>query len=75
MSGLKFTLTDVTPFLPDNLSGLKKNYIQACYKRFENFGNVLIKIPVFSKLVDCTTRNLFEINFFTGSFKKNISHS
>ena len=28
MSGLKFTLPDVTSFLPDNLSGLKKDYIQ-----------------------------------------------
>ena len=74
MSGLKFTLTDVTPFLPDNLSGLKKITFRPA-KRFENFGNVLIKIPVFSNLVDCTTGNLFEINFFTGSFKKNISHS
>ena len=26
MSALKFTLSDVTSFLPDNLPGLKKNY-------------------------------------------------
>ena len=30
MSGLKFTLSNETSFLPGNLSGLKKNYIQAC---------------------------------------------
>ena len=30
MSGLKFTWYGVTSFHPDNLSGLKKNYIQAC---------------------------------------------
>ena len=29
MSALKFTLSDVTSFLTDNLSGLKKSYIQA----------------------------------------------
>ena len=29
MFGLKFTLSDVTSFLPDNLPGLKKNYAQA----------------------------------------------
>ena len=28
MSGLKFTLSDATSLLPDDLSGLKKNYIQ-----------------------------------------------
>ena len=28
MSGLKFPLPDVTSFLPDNLSGLEKDYIQ-----------------------------------------------
>ena len=28
MSGLKFTLPDATLLLPDDLSGLKKNYIQ-----------------------------------------------
>ena len=27
MSGLKFTLLDVTSFLPDNLLGLKKSYL------------------------------------------------
>ena len=27
MSGLKFTLLDVTSFLPDNLFGLKKSYL------------------------------------------------
>ena len=30
MSGLKFALFDVTSFLPDKLSGLEKNNIQAC---------------------------------------------
>ena len=30
ISSLKFTLSDVTLFLPDNLSGIKKIYIQAC---------------------------------------------
>ena len=30
MSDLKFTLSAVTSFLPDNLSGFKKNYIQTC---------------------------------------------
>ena len=30
MSGLKFS-SEVTSFLPDNLSGLKKNYIQAWF--------------------------------------------
>ena len=30
MSGLKFTLFDVTSVLPENLSGLKKNYFQTC---------------------------------------------
>ena len=30
MSGLKFTLCDLTSVLPDNLSGLNKNYIEAC---------------------------------------------
>ena len=30
MSGLEFTLSTVTSFLLDNLSGLKKSYIQAC---------------------------------------------
>ena len=29
-SGLKFTLSDVISFLPDNRSGLEKIYIQAC---------------------------------------------
>ena len=28
LSGLKFTLSDATSLLPDDLSGLKKNYIQ-----------------------------------------------
>ena len=28
MSGLKFTLSDATSLLTDDLSGLKKNYIQ-----------------------------------------------
>ena len=28
MSGLKFTLSDVSSFLPDNLSGLKKSHIK-----------------------------------------------
>ena len=31
MSGLTFTLSDVTSFLLDNMSGVKKNYIQACH--------------------------------------------
>ena len=30
MSSLKFTLSDVTLFLPDNLCGLKIKYMQAC---------------------------------------------
>ena len=30
MSGLKFALSDVTLFLPDNLCGLKIKYMQAC---------------------------------------------
>ena len=30
LSGLKFTLFEVTSFLPDNFSKLKKNYIEAC---------------------------------------------
>ena len=30
MSGLKFTLCDVRSVLPEYLSGLNKNYIQAC---------------------------------------------
>ena len=29
-SSLKFTLFDVTSVLPDNLSGIKKNYFQTC---------------------------------------------
>ena len=33
MSGLKYTLSDITSFLPNNLFGLKKNYIQACTDR------------------------------------------
>ena len=36
MSGLKFTLSTVTSFLPDNLSGLKKSYIQACLVIFRS---------------------------------------
>ena len=30
MPDLRFTLSNVTSFLPDNLSGLKKNHIQVC---------------------------------------------
>ena len=33
MSGLKFTLSDVRSFLPENLFGFKKSYIQACCER------------------------------------------
>ena len=36
MSGLKFVLSDMTSFLPDNLSGLKKIYIQAWISFFPN---------------------------------------
>ena len=31
MPGLKITLSDVTSFLPDNLSGLEKNYVQVWF--------------------------------------------
>ena len=34
MPGLKLTLYDITSFLPNNPSGLKKNYIQACYSSY-----------------------------------------
>ena len=37
MSGLKFTLSDVTSFLPDILCGLKKIYIQAWSDVLKNF--------------------------------------
>ena len=46
MSGLKFTLSDVTSFLPENLSGLKKKYFEAC-KMFTNFNFVLIVVNLF----------------------------
>ena len=36
MSGLKFTLLDVTSFLPDNLPGFKIIYIQA-YDREQKY--------------------------------------
>ena len=54
MSGLKFTLSDVTSFLPDNLSGLKKNYNQVCNMVFK-------KCLIFSIFEPC---NFYRNNFY-----------
>ena len=44
MFGLKFTLSDVASFLRENLSGLKKKYIQARIYSY-NTTKVIIGVP------------------------------
>ena len=68
MSGLEFTLSTVTSFLPDNPSGLKKGHIQACLVIFRS----KLELHPMNLLFEVLYFTNFAIHFFN---KKNVFKS